>query len=81
MEPEGLLLNSQEPDSGPRPDPYGSDPHLTPCSFKIRFNIVPHSAPRSPRDVLSPSDFPTENLHAQFSFAPCVAYSHSQFIQ
>jgi hypothetical protein len=40
MEPEGSLPCSQEPSTGPYPQPYQSNPHHAILSLKIHFNIV-----------------------------------------
>jgi hypothetical protein len=42
MEPEGLSLHSQEPSTGPYPEPDRSNPYHTIPSYlsKIHFNIV-----------------------------------------
>jgi hypothetical protein len=38
MEPEGSLLCSQEPATGPRPEPYESIPH--PHIISLRFTSI-----------------------------------------
>jgi hypothetical protein len=38
MEPEGSLLCSQEPATGPRFEPEETNPHLPPYFPKIHFN-------------------------------------------
>jgi hypothetical protein len=47
MEPEGLLLCSQEPATCPYPEPEESIPHPAPCFRNINFNIVLPYTPRT----------------------------------
>jgi hypothetical protein len=40
MEPEGSIPYSQEPSTGPYPEPYQSNRHIPSYLSKIHFNIV-----------------------------------------
>jgi hypothetical protein len=60
MEPEGSLPYSQEPSTGPYPEPDQSNPHH-PIRSKIHFNIVHYLRLGLP-SRLFPSGFPTNVL-------------------
>jgi hypothetical protein len=47
MQPEGSLPSSQEPSTGPYPQPDQSSSYY-PILAKIHFNIIHPSMPRSP---------------------------------
>jgi len=47
METEGSLPFSQKPPTGPYPEPYESNPQLTPYFPKIHSNIIVPSKTRS----------------------------------
>jgi hypothetical protein len=71
---EGTLLCSQEPSNGPYP--VESSPHIPSYFFKIHFNIMRLSMPRSSTWSLS-FNFPTENLYIFLIFtkhAACPSY-------
>jgi hypothetical protein len=67
MESKGSLPCSQEPATGPYSDTHVSSRILTPCSYKIHFNI--NSSPsRSPNLSLSLTFF-----HENFGRISCVS--------
>jgi hypothetical protein len=65
MEAGGPLHCSQEPVTGPYPEPEESNSHL-PIRFKIRFNIILSSTPMSFTVVSFISDFLLNSLCTPF---------------
>jgi hypothetical protein len=68
MEPDGSLPCSQQPATGPYPEPDASTPHLTTLFPKIHSNVI------LPFTLVSlfPSGFPTKILYALLMVAyPC----------
>jgi hypothetical protein len=77
VEPEGSLPRSQEPSTGPYPQPYRV--HTTPPYLsKIHFNIVHHLRLTFASGVF-PSGFPTSILYA-FVSLPFMLHALSPFI-
>jgi hypothetical protein len=70
MEPEGSIPCSQEPYTGPYPEPYQSNPHHNILS-KINYNTVHHLRLGLPSGFFT-SAFPTNILYA-FLFSPIRA--------
>jgi hypothetical protein len=65
MEPEGSIPCSQEPSTGPYPEPYQSNPHHPILSTKIHFSIVHPPTSWSSQRFLS------------FWLSPPISYMHS----
>jgi hypothetical protein len=63
MEHEGTSLCSQEPTTGPYPEPMNAVHTLTPYLFKIYLNIILPCIPNLPSDLL-PSRFLIKILNA-----------------
>jgi hypothetical protein len=72
MEPEVSLSRSQEPSTGPYPEPDNITPSYF---FKILLNIILQT-PLSSSYSLFPSGFPTKTLY-KFLFSPCVLHGHT----
>jgi hypothetical protein len=70
MEPQGSLPCSQEPTTGPYPEPYQSNPHHPILRFILILSTNLHLGLPS---GLFPSGFPTNILHA-FLFSPHSCY-------
>jgi hypothetical protein len=74
MEPEGSLPCSQEPSTGPYPQPHQSNPYH-PILSKTHFKIVHPPTSWSSQWFLS-SGFPT-NILCAFLFSPiCATFHH-----
>jgi hypothetical protein len=71
MEPEGSLLCSQEPSTGPYPKPDQSRPHHPILSLRFILILSTHLRLGLPSGLL-PSGFPTNILHALL-FSPIRA--------
>jgi hypothetical protein len=72
MEPEGSLPCSQEPSTGPYPEPDRSSSYH-PILSKMYFDIVPHLRLGLPSGLF-PSGFPTNILYT-FLFSPSVLHA------
>jgi len=76
MGPEGSLQCSQDPATGPYPEPGESSPQ--PYFLKIYCNIILPSTPRSTKWFF-PSGFPTNILHV-FLIFPMRAASSTNLV-
>jgi hypothetical protein len=73
MEPEGLLPCSQQPATGPYPEPDASSPQLRPYFPKIHSNIILSPMLRSSENCL-PFRFSDQNFVCISRSLPCLLH-------
>jgi hypothetical protein len=74
MEPEGSIPCSQEPSTGPHPEPYQSNPHHPILSVLRSILILFTHLRLGLRSGLFPSSFPTNILYSSSIRAACPAH-------
>jgi hypothetical protein len=73
MEPDALLLCSQEPATGPYPEPHESSPQPHNHFFKIHSKIILHLRLGLPKGLFS-SGLPTKILTCVLHALPISAF-------